>query len=365
MTDRSTTPSDEGGEEDDSDNDGGRSDERGTPPDISRFGNLGGSPIGGGEDPLTAVRDAIGDLGYANELLRQQIGAFRQDAGFREMTDEAIELETAANRLGVAFGTELGESWAQLYRESQKLNSELSHLQELFAEGERLTQQYRTEGEILADTQARLAELFEAGAISAETYQRALADIDPLQRDIQFASQQLASAFGDFAASAILDSDNIGAALERLGQRITQLVLELTVIRPLENALGNLFSSIPGLLGLDFGGGKAGLPAGKPVPKVPKGFAEGGRPPVGLPSLVGERGPEIFVPDVAGTILPNGAAPPINVNVINNTPAEVDVQQRGPDLDIVVGDMIDRQVARGRLDGTLRRRYGVSPSTAR
>ena len=95
------------------------------------------------------------------------------------------------------------------------------------------------------------------------------------------------------------------------------------------------------------------------------GFANGGRPPIGMPSLVGERGPEIFVPDVAGTILPNGAAPPINVNVINNTPAEVDVQQRGPDLDIVVGDMIDRQVARGRLDGSMRRRYGVSPSTAR
>ncbi len=35
------------------------------------------------------------------------------------------------------------------------------------------------------------------------------------------------------------------------------------------------------------------------------GFANGGRPPVGKPSVVGERGPELFVPDRAGTIIPN------------------------------------------------------------
>lgn len=34
-------------------------------------------------------------------------------------------------------------------------------------------------------------------------------------------------------------------------------------------------------------------------------FADGGRPPIGIPSIVGERGPELFVPDSAGTILPN------------------------------------------------------------
>jgi len=35
------------------------------------------------------------------------------------------------------------------------------------------------------------------------------------------------------------------------------------------------------------------------------GFASGGRPPVGRPSIVGERGAELFVPDTAGTIIPN------------------------------------------------------------
>lgn len=35
------------------------------------------------------------------------------------------------------------------------------------------------------------------------------------------------------------------------------------------------------------------------------GFADGGKPPVGRPSIVGERGPELFIPDVSGTIIPN------------------------------------------------------------
>lgn len=34
-------------------------------------------------------------------------------------------------------------------------------------------------------------------------------------------------------------------------------------------------------------------------------FAEGGRPPLGKVSIVGEKGPELFVPDTAGTIVPN------------------------------------------------------------
>jgi hypothetical protein len=35
-----------------------------------------------------------------------------------------------------------------------------------------------------------------------------------------------------------------------------------------------------------------------------KGFAEGGRPPMGQPSWVGENGPELWWPDRAGTIIP-------------------------------------------------------------
>lgn len=42
------------------------------------------------------------------------------------------------------------------------------------------------------------------------------------------------------------------------------------------------------------------------VGPMPQGFADGGSPPVGVASLVGERGPELFIPKTAGTIIPNG-----------------------------------------------------------
>ena len=51
-----------------------------------------------------------------------------------------------------------------------------------------------------------------------------------------------------------------------------------------------------------------------------KGFEKGGRPPVGRPSIVGEKGAELFVPDQAGTIVPNdklgmGKAVTVNFNI--------------------------------------------------
>ena len=50
------------------------------------------------------------------------------------------------------------------------------------------------------------------------------------------------------------------------------------------------------------------------------GFANGGRPPVGKPSIVGEKGPELFVLRSSGTIVPNnklggGGSTSVVVNV--------------------------------------------------
>lgn len=49
------------------------------------------------------------------------------------------------------------------------------------------------------------------------------------------------------------------------------------------------------------------------------GFADGGEPPVGVPSIVGERGAELFVPKTAGTIVPNHSLS----SVLGNQPQTV------------------------------------------
>lgn len=68
-------------------------------------------------------------------------------------------------------------------------------------------------------------------------------------------------------------------------------------------APGALFSSIS-----SWGAAAAiGLAAlGVALAGISGAFAEGGRPPTGRPALVGEQGPELFIPDVAGTIIPAG-----------------------------------------------------------
>jgi len=72
---------------------------------------------------------------------------------------------------------------------------------------------------------------------------------------------------------------------------------------------GGLFSGGGGS-GVKFGSVNLGLSSGL-------GFANGGRPPVGRASLVGERGPEMFVPSTAGTIIPNNKLGGGTTNIVN------------------------------------------------
>jgi lambda family phage tail tape measure protein len=63
------------------------------------------------------------------------------------------------------------------------------------------------------------------------------------------------------------------------------------------SGLGGLFSGFMG------SGGPTAVSA--TTTYIGPAFADGGEPPVGVPSLVGENGPELFVPKRAGTIIPN------------------------------------------------------------
>ena len=92
------------------------------------------------------------------------------------------------------------------------------------------------------------------------------------------------------------------------------------------------------------------------------GFANGGRPPVGRASLVGERGPELFVPRTAGTIIPNnaigGGNTTNNMITVNVDASGTSVQGNGSEADqlggliasIVQATIIDESRAGGLLN---------------
>ena len=71
-------------------------------------------------------------------------------------------------------------------------------------------------------------------------------------------------------------------------------------------------SQVSGFFSSMFGGGGGGFDLFSSSTSFNNGagllggfFADGGSPPVGVASVVGERGPELFIPKTAGTIIPN------------------------------------------------------------
>jgi lambda family phage tail tape measure protein len=140
-----------------------------------------------------------------------------------------------------------------------------------------------------------------------------------------------------------------------------------------------IFGSLGGLFG-SFGALSAGL-AGGGAPdtgqigplRLDGSFANGG-PVGGGPILVGERGPEVFLPGVSGFVANNqslnkmggGGGGGVSVTVINNTGKETSTTERdGPggsrEIEVMVGKAISKNISRGGdVDQAIRNSYGVN-----
>lgn len=86
------------------------------------------------------------------------------------------------------------------------------------------------------------------------------------------------------------------------------------------------------------------------------GFANGGRPPVNKPSIVGEKGPELFTPGVSGTITPNnalGGSVNVSVNVdASGTSTEGDGAS-GEQLGRLIGAAVQAELIKEKRPGGL------------
>jgi len=84
-------------------------------------------------------------------------------------------------------------------------------------------------------------------------------------------------------------------------------------------------------------------------------FANGGRPPVGRPSIVGEKGPELFVPDRTGTIIPNHAMGGMNivVNVDASGSSVEGDEQQGRELGRLISVAVQSELVQQKRPGGL------------
>ena len=166
-------------------------------------------------------------------------------------------------------------------------------------------------------------------------------------KDLNKATQDIGSNFeiiGQSIASGV--TDNITAAIQgtkSLGEAAKSILNDLST-NLIKLGVNTLFSKIPG-----FGGLPTLLP-----------FANGGRPPVGKPSLVGEKGPELFVPKRSGTIIPNdklagGGSTNISVNVDASGSSVQSNEQQGKELGRVISAAIQSELIKQRRPGGLLR----------
>jgi len=192
----------------------------------------------------------------------------------------------------------------------------------------------------LSVIKARVNSGRQAAAVQAEIVSLQQQGLDPSKKQIGLITAQVAArdellkrlneqiekereaknAVDNFARSltqglkqATEGASGLKQALRGVLSTIQDIILQQFVEKPassfLEKAFsgGGFLSSLFGFASPSAGGISAGTALRTSVPGGIGGFAQGGRPPVGQPSIVGEKGKELFIPDSPGTIISNSA----------------------------------------------------------
>ncbi len=117
--------------------------------------------------------------------------------------------------------------------------------------------------------------------------------LEYLEQAVKFS--QVANIISDNFTRAIMDGENLRDTMANIGREIVAMTLKMLIFKAVMAGAG--FS------GVSLGGtpGKSAAAATTPVP----GRAHGGPVTAGQPFLVGERGPELFVPGQNGNVVSN------------------------------------------------------------
>lgn len=214
-----------------------------------------------------------------------------------EITNE-ISRMTAQEALR---GAEVGKTAAEVAR----MNAEFEINQQLAKDGINLSTEQR---EAMRAQLDMYQQELEATAASKKSFD----EIEARMQRLDDAANQFAEDFGNIFVNSVANGTN---AIDALKNAFKNALIKMAADALIINPLKQLFSPKGGnLFGAFFGGF----------------FADGGNPPMGKVSVVGEQGPELFIPKSAGTIVPNhkigGSG---KIQIINQTTGRIDsVQQQ-------------------------------------
>lgn len=173
--------------------------------------------------------------------------------------------------------------------------------------------------------------------------------LDPINQ-VQTAAEGISGAFTNSFSELIKGSMSAQEALANFFRRVSdtfldmaaQIITKMVVIKALESAIsifgggGGLFKGAgPVQYPSDLNIGSSGFGIGGSL----MGRARGGAVSANTPYIVGERGPELFVPGANGNIVPNNAMGGVQVGSINIT-----VENTGDQLSPAAQKQIANQV---------------------
>ena len=218
--------------------------------------------------------------------------------------------------------------------------------------------------------QLRNAEILASPVASAIVdVDRRLEDLMDTQKQIVELSKSIESSFSESFKGIIEGTMSVQDAFRNMFMKIADHFLDMAARMAAAQISKGILGMFTGGFGNIFGGGPSNavpfitdnvFNTGFDTSLISAGaFANGGRPPVGRASIVGERGPELFVPDRAGTIIPNHSMG--NMNIVVNVDAsgsnvegdEEEGRELGTLIAVAVqGEIIKQQRPGGLLSNT-------------
>lgn len=198
-----------------------------------------------------------------------------------------------------------------------------------------------------------------------DTLQEQLNDLNDPVKQITSLAETLGSAFSESFKGIVTGSMSAREALANLFQRTADHFLDMAarmIAAQLKMQAVKLFMSFFNPFGdlTKPGGRYEGMPKGQ-LPSTPPslpplpGKALGGAVGAGRPYMVGERGPELFVPGAQGNIVPNNAMGSTSVVVnVDASGTEVQGNQGNADqLGRLIGQAVQAELIKQRRPGGL------------
>jgi len=238
------------------------------------------------------IQEDIDELEGRKKILEGEKKRTKIEADMKKFNDKTIGFLKEQNRLEKQLS---GKSNEQITLEQKILDIKKQFKPE---DAEQLINLLE-KNEKLKDS----VDLMEEEKKKAEELKQKFADI----------GEEIETSIKDNLRDSITGAQSFGEAMTNILNKIRDKIIDTQ----LDKAFSGFQSNFKKSGGSGIGGFLGGIIGGL--------FANGGRPPVGKASIVGERGPELFVPKVAGTIIPNSKLGGGD-NVTNMVTVNVDAQ---------------------------------------